>query len=93
MTQIVSFWGCIIKNEISISMDGKGRSIDNIAIERFWRSLKYEEVYLNDYSNKKEAKKGIDEYIEKYNKKRLHSSIGYKTPNEVYYNYDLKVVA
>ena len=74
-------------------MDGKGRSIDNIAIERFWRSLKYEEVYLNDYSNKKEAKKGIDEYIVEYNEKRLHSSIGYRTPNEVYCNYDLKEVA
>ena len=80
-------------NNISISMDGKGRSIDNIVIERFWRSLKYEDVYLNDYTNKKEAQKGINEYIEKYNSRRLHSAIGYKTPDEVYFNQGLKKAA
>ena len=76
----------ILKNNgISISMDAKGRSIDNIVIERFWRSLKYEDVYLNSYSNIKEARKGISEYIDIYNKERLHSAIDYKTPDEVYY--------
>ena len=60
-------------NNISISMDGKGRSIDNIVIERFWRSLKYEDIYPNSYSTIKEARKGIDEYINIYNKQRLHS--------------------
>ena len=72
-------------NNISISMDGKGRSIDNIVIERFWRSLKYEDVYPNSYSTIKEARKGIDEYINIYNKQRLHSSINYCTPDEIYY--------
>ena len=67
--------------------------IDNIVIERFWRSLKYEDVYLNDYTNKKEAQKGINEYIEKYNSRRLHSAIGYKTPDEVYFNQGLKKAA
>jgi len=65
-------------------MDGKGRATDNIAIERFWRSIKYEEIYLNEYSNIKELNKSIANYIDSYNKTRLHSSLGYKTPNEVY---------
>jgi len=71
-------------NGISISMDAKGRSIDNIVIERFWRSLKYEDIYPKSYNTIKEARDGIAEYINIYNSKRLHSSIGYKTPDEVY---------
>ena len=66
-------------------MDGKGRAIDNICIGRFWRSLKYEEIYLNDYKNMKQLRKAIEKYMDAYNKKRLHSAIDYKTPNEVYY--------
>ena len=73
------------QNNISISMDAKGRSIDNIVVERFFRSLKYEEVYLKSYKNLKEAKDEISKYINIYNSKRLHSSIGYKTPDEVYF--------
>lgn len=73
---------------IKISMDGKGRATDNICIERFWRSIKYEEVYLNEYQNIKELQKAIAKYMDSYNKKRLHSAIGYKTPNEVYYQAD-----
>lgn len=80
-------------NDISISMDGKGRSVDNIAIERFWRSLKYENVYLNDYRSKREAERGIGEYIELYNSKRLHSTIGYETPDNVYFNHGLNEAA
>jgi len=72
-------------NNISISMDAKGRSIDNIVVERFFRSLKYEEVYLKSYKNLKEAKDEIGKYIRNYNSKRLHSSIDYKTPDEVYF--------
>ena len=72
-------------NNISISMDAKGRSIDNIVVERFFRSLKYEEVYLKSYKNLKEARDEISKYINIYNSKRLHSSIGYKTPDEVYF--------
>jgi putative transposase len=75
----------LIDNNISISMDGKGRATDNIAIERFWRSLKYEDVYLNSYSTIKEARIGIGEYIKTYNTQRLHQSLGYATPDEVYY--------
>jgi putative transposase len=73
------------KHNIQISMDGKGRSIDNIVIERFWRSIKYEEIYLNDYKSMNELRYSIDNYMTKYNSKRLHSSIGNKTPNEVYF--------
>jgi len=72
------------KHAIKISMDGKGRSIDNICIERFWRTIKYEEIYLNDYKSMSELRYSIDNYIVKYNSRRLHSAIGNKTPNEVY---------
>ena len=73
------------KNNIKISMDGVGRATDNICIERFWRTIKYEEIYLNEYKNVKVLNRAIEKYIESYNKKRLHSAIDYKTPNEVYY--------
>jgi len=72
------------EHNIKISMDGKGRSIDNICIERFWRTIKYEEIYLNDYKSMSELRYSIDNYIQKYNSRRLHSAIGNKTPNEVY---------
>jgi putative transposase len=73
------------RHNIKISMDGKGRATDNICIERFWRSIKYEEIYLSEYKNMKVLKKAIEKYMLSYNTKRLHSAIGYKTPNEVYY--------
>lgn len=73
------------ENKISISMDAKGRSIDNIVMERFWRTLKYEDVYPRSYSTIQEAKRGIREYVDIYNRERLHSSLDYQTPDEVYY--------
>ena len=72
------------KNEVKISMDGKGRALDNIAIERFWRTLKYGEIYLKDYDNPIEAVQGITKFIDKYNKRRPHSSLRKMTPDEVY---------
>lgn len=72
------------KHNISISMDAKGRCFDNIHIERFFRSLKQENIYPSCYERLKDAKSGIDEYIHTYNSKRLHSAIGYRTPFEVY---------
>jgi len=74
------------KHGIKISMDGKGRCIDNIQIERFWRTLKYEEVYLRSYKTMVEARKNLKEYIEFYNQIRPHQSLGYKTPDEVYWD-------
>jgi putative transposase len=73
------------QHDIKISMDGKGRSIDNICIERFWRSIKYEEIYLNHYKSMSELRYSIDNYMKKYNSRRLHSALGNKTPNEVYF--------
>jgi putative transposase len=75
----------LVNNNISISMDAKGRSIDNIVIERFWRSLKYDDVYPKGYNTIKEAREGINEYMNIYNQERLHSSLDYLTPDEVYF--------
>ena len=69
---------------IQISMDGVGRCIDNIYIERFWRTLKYEDMHLMAYEDMRDAHKKISTYINFYNSERLHSSLGYKTPAEVY---------
>lgn len=69
---------------VSISMDGRGRAIDNIFTERLWRSVKYEEVYIKDYQSPKEARAGINTYLSKYNNLRRHQSLGYKRPVEVY---------
>lgn len=71
-------------HEIAISMDGKGRALDNIFIERFWRSLKQEKIYRVDLETVKEAKKAIEEYMTFYNTQRPHQSLDYKTPHEVY---------
>ena len=77
--------GILVKNRIEIAMDGKGRSIDNIYIERFWRSPKFEDIYLKVYSTMSEARSGVDQYIEKYKTKRVHSTINYLTPDELYF--------
>lgn len=66
-------------------MDGKGRALDNIFTERFWRSLKYENVYLHDYDAPRQARTGIGEYIELYNYRRPHQSLQYRTPASVYH--------
>ena len=68
---------------IKASMDGKGRCLDNIPIERFWRTVKYEEVYLRTYETVKEVRESIGKYIEWYNRKRRHSGIGYQRPYDV----------
>lgn len=73
------------ENKINLSMDGKGRCFDNIFIERFWRSVKYELVYLYGFENITEACNAISNYISFYNEKRPHQSLGYKTPNEVHF--------
>lgn len=82
----IEFISRLEQNDIRISMDGKGRVIDNIFTERLWRSLKYEEVYIRDYQNVLEARKGIGRYIGFYNHERLHQSLSYKTPAEVYFD-------
>jgi putative transposase len=71
---------------VKISMDGKGRWMDNVMIERLWRSLKYECVYLHAFETGSEAKKGIEKWIRRYNEERPHSSLDDRTPYEAYYN-------
>ena len=69
---------------VSISMDGKGRAFDNIFVERLWRSVKYENIYMNGYQNIPETKKGLNQYFEFYNNERFHQSLDYKTPSLIY---------
>lgn len=71
--------------EIKISMDGRGRAYDNIFIERLWRTVKYEEVYLHDYQSPAEARASLGQYFELYNNERLHQSLDYKPPARVYF--------
>ncbi len=73
------------EHQVTISMDGRGRALDNIFVERLWRSLKYENIYLNDYETVAEARLGIDNYFTFYNTKRIHQSLNYQTPNEVHF--------
>jgi putative transposase len=85
-TQFTSedFTGILLRAGIEISMDGRGRVYDNIFVERLWRSVKYEEVYLKDYEGVREAREGLGRYFEFYNGNRPHQSLGYRTPREVY---------
>jgi putative transposase len=69
---------------VQISMDGKGRALDNIFVERLWRSVKYEEVYLKEYDSPRAARQGLSRYLQFYNEERLHQSLGYRTPAAVY---------
>ena len=78
------FTGELKAREIAISMDGRGRCMDNIFIERLWRSLKYEEVYLKDYASVTEARMSIERYFRFYNHERLHQSLDYRTPAVLY---------
>jgi putative transposase len=74
----------LLAKDVRISMDGKGRALDNIFTERLWRTLKYEEVYLHDYESPKAARKALTKYLTFYNQERPHQALGYKTPAEVY---------
>lgn len=86
------FISILKSGKIKISMDGKGRMIDNIFIERFWRTLKYEEVYTKSYETVVECKQSIGEFIQKYNQQRLHQSLKeYDTPLESYLQMSLPV--
>ncbi len=79
-----AFTRILKEHEIAISMDGRGRALDNIFVERLWRSVKYEEVYLHDYETVPDAIKGLRKYFEFYNHERLHQSLDYKTPETIY---------
>lgn len=79
-----AFTGLLHNNGIQISMDGKGRALDNVFVERLWRTVKYENVYLNSYYSIPEARLGLAGYFEFYNNERLHQSLKYLTPASVY---------
>jgi putative transposase len=79
-----AFTAPLLEAGVKISMVGKGRVFDNIFVERLWRTVKYEEVYLGDYAAGPEATKGLTRYFDFYNHRRPHQSLGYKTPGEVY---------
>jgi putative transposase len=81
-----AFTSLLEQHGIKVSMDGKGRYTDNLVIERLWRSLKYEEVYLKAYAGGKEARAGIAGYFDFYNMERPHQALGYQTPAEVFIN-------
>jgi putative transposase len=81
-----AFTGRLKKNGIAISMDGRGRWRDNVFVERVWKSIKYEEVYLHAYESVRQAKESIGRYLEFYNSVRPHSSLDGFTPDQVYFN-------
>lgn len=78
---------------VAISMDGKGRWIDNVFIERLWRSVKYEEVYLRAYAEGYQARRSLAKYFDFYNGRRVHETLDYRTPDEVYFNMPALVQA
>jgi putative transposase len=93
----IDFISKLESKKIKISMDGKGRALDNIYIERLWRSLKYEDIYIQEYETVAECTLGVRRYFEFYNAERFHQSLEYKTPDEIYFgfnnNQELKVAS
>ena len=87
------FTGVLKRNGIQISMDGKGRWVDNVFVERLWRSVKYEEVYLKAYDDVRTAKRSLAAYFRFYNSERRHQSLNDKTPDSVYNHAAAKLAA
>jgi putative transposase len=79
-----AFTGVLINSGVKISMDGRGRALDNIFVERLWRTVKYEEVYLKQHDTVQSLLIGLTDYFVFYNQERHHQSLGYKTPDRVY---------
>jgi putative transposase len=75
----------LLAHDVHISMDSKGRALDNIFTERLWRTVKYEEVYVKEYVSPRDARAGLTDYLRFYNEERLHQSLEYRTPAEVYF--------
>jgi putative transposase len=80
-----NFVKILLDRGIDVSMDGKGRAIDNVYIERFWRTIKYEDIHIKNYQSIAELKKGVEKYIEFYNSRRWHQGLNYSTPDVLYY--------
>jgi putative transposase len=80
----LAFTGRLIECGVAVSMDGRGRALDNVFVERLWRSVKYENVYLNDYETPREVESGLASYFEFYNHQRPHQALDNRTPAVVY---------
>ncbi len=80
----IAWINCLLTNNIKISMNGKGRCFDNIYVERLWRTIKYEDFYLNCYPDGWSLEEGLKKFILFYNSQRPHQSLGYKTPEQMY---------
>jgi putative transposase len=87
------FTGVLKQHDILISMDGKGRWVDNVFVERLWRSVKYEEIYLKAYDTIGSARRSLARYFEFYNEERRHQSLDRRTPNDVYYEDATRMAA
>ena len=87
------FTGVLKQHDIRISMDGKGRWVDNVFVERLWRSVKYEEIYLRAYDSIGDARASLGRYFAFYNAKRLHQSLDRQTPDSVYYQVAARMAA
>ena len=81
----LDFTSVLLDSGIKISMDGRGRCLDNIFVERLWRSVKYEDIFIKGYETLPDANRGLEDYFYRYNNERPHQSLGYKTPTEVHY--------
>jgi putative transposase len=79
-----AFTATLESHGVRISMDGRGRFLDNIFVERLWRSLKYENIYLHAYTTGSEVRQGLGKWVHQYNGQRLHQALGYRTPDQVY---------
>lgn len=82
-----AFVGKLLEHGVRVSMDGRGRALDNVFIERLWRSVKYEEVYLKEYATVRDAVQGLGAYFRFYNCERLHQALGYRTPESIYFSH------
>jgi putative transposase len=80
----LAFTGRLEQAGVRVSMDGRGRALDNVFVERLWRTVKYEDVYLKDYTTVPAAVAGLGDYFRFYNEERLHQALGYRTPQAVY---------
>lgn len=81
------FTQCLLDENIQISMDGKGRALDNVFVERLWRTIKYEDIYLKDYDSPRSLREGLNEFIGFYNHERPHQALSYQTPHQIHNGY------
>ena len=78
------YTGRLLAHGVCVSMDGKNRALDNVFMERLWRTVKYEGIYLRDYDSPRSVQEGLERYFHFYNHERLHQALGYQTPHEVF---------